>query len=106
MRGGRRTTRQSLTMKDYWIYIMTNRNNTVLYTGVTSDLQRRVSEHKTKEGSQFTRRYKVNKLVYSERFRNINEAITAEKKLKAGSRKKKIELIEQENPDWQDLFEN
>ena len=92
-------------MKSYWIYILTDRNNKVLYTGVTNNLTKRTFQHKSHEGSQFTKKYNLTKLVFCERFNNINEAIAAEKKIKAGSRKKKIDLIEKSNPDWKDLFE-
>jgi putative endonuclease len=91
-------------MKHYWVYIMTNPNNTVLYTGVTNDLERRVAEHKDKKGSSFTSKYNVTKLVFYERFSQIHDAISAEKKIKAGSRAKKIELIENMNPGRQDLY--
>ncbi len=84
---------------------MTNKTRTVLYTGVTNNLGRRVWNHKNKNGSSFTKRYNVGSLVFWEVFGNINEAIAAEKKIKAGSRAKKIQLIESTNPDWQDLYE-
>ena len=83
---------------------MTNTNNTVLYTGVTNNLVRRVAEHKDKKGSTFTSKYNVTKLVFYERFDQIYDAVAAEKKLKAGSRAKKIEKIENMNPNWQDLY--
>jgi putative endonuclease len=84
---------------------MTNPNNTVIYTGVTNDLKRRVWEHKTKTGSGFTSRYNVTKLVYYESFSCITDAIAAEKKIKAGSRAKKIKLIESMNPGWKNLYD-
>lgn len=88
------------------VYILTNRNNNVLYTGVTSDLYARLIEHKEKRYPQsFTARYNVSKLVYFEGFHSIEEAIAREKQIKAGSRKKKIELIESINSEWVDLFE-
>ena len=93
-------------MNCYYVYILTNINNTVLYTGVTNNLARRVFQHRNKQGSGFTKKYNVFKLVFYERFSDINNAIAFEKKIKAGSRKKKIELIEEINPDWNDLFEN
>ncbi len=83
--------------------MMTNQNNTVIYTGVTNDIERRVAEHKGKKGSLFTKRFNVNKLVFYERFGRISDAIAAEKRIKAGSRAKKIKLIEAMNPDWNDL---
>jgi putative endonuclease len=84
---------------------MTNKNNTVLYTGMTNDLRRRVYQHKNGQGSSFSKRYNINKLVYFEIFREVNNAIIKEKKIKSGSRKKKIDLIEKENPGWKDLYE-
>ena len=88
------------------IYILTNKNNTVLYTGVTSDLRKRLYEHKYKiYSSSFTKKYNVSKLVYFEVFSLIEEAIGREKQIKGGSRKKKIELIESINPEWKDLSE-
>jgi len=83
---------------------MTNDNNTVLYTGVTSDLIERVKEHKEKrhQGS-FTARYSIRKLIYYESFDSIGQAIKREKQIKGGSRKKKIELINLMNPEWEDL---
>ncbi len=87
------------------VYIITNKNNTTLYTGVSSDLISRIIEHKEKIYSQsFTSKYNISKLVYYEQFHSIEEAIAREKQIKAGSRKKKIELIESMNPEWNDLF--
>jgi putative endonuclease len=91
-------------MKQYWVYMMTNRNKTVIYTGLTNDLKRRIQEHKDQKGSSFTKRYNINMLVYCESFGRIYDAIAAEKKIKAGSRAKKIELIESLNPYWKDLY--
>ena len=91
-------------MKQYWVYIMTNAANSVLYTGVTNDLERRVAQHKEGTGSSFTSKYNVTKLVFCEQVSRIDDAIAAEKKIKAGSRAKKIELIESINPDWHDLY--
>jgi len=92
-------------MRTYYVYIMTNRHNTVLYTGMTNNLERRVREHKEGHGSQFTRRYNIKKLVYFEEYMEVNEAIAREKQIKAGSRKKKINLIAHQNPEWRDLSE-
>ena len=92
-------------MKQYWVYMMTNRNKTVIYTGITNDLKRRVREHKDKKGSSFTKRYNLTMLVYYESFRRIYDAISAEKKIKSGSRAKKIALIESMNPYWKDLYD-
>ena len=88
------------------IYIMTNKNDTTLYVGVTSNLKKRVYEHKQKIYPQsFTAKYNLHKLVYYEGFHSIEEAISREKQLKAGSRQKKIDLIKQFNPNWNDLYE-
>jgi putative endonuclease len=91
--------------RQYFVYIMTNPRNTVLYTGVTGDLKRRVWEHKTKAIPGFTARYNVVKLVYFEVFDDPEEAILREKKIKGGSRAKKIALINSFNPQWRDLYE-
>lgn len=91
--------------KQYYVYIMTNKNNTVLYTGVTNNLIRRVLEHRAGIGSKFTSRYNVNKLVFFECTSDINDAIAREKQIKAGSRQKKIDLIEKMNAEWKDLFD-
>ena len=89
----------------YYIYIMTNTYNTVLYTGVTNDLKRRVDEHRRKiDPGSFTAIYNIDKLVYYEEFMYINDAITKEKQIKGGSRKKKIQLIEKFNKNWIDLY--
>ena len=89
--------------KQYYVYIMTNKNNTTLYTGVTNDLPRRVFEHKSKLVKGFTRKYKINKLVFYEVYADIINAITREKQIKGGSRAKKVQLIEEKNPSWNDL---
>ena len=83
---------------------MTNRNKTVIYTGMTNDLRIRVQEHRDKNGSSFTKRYNLTKLVYYESFSRIYDAIATEKKIKSGSRAKKIALIESMNPYWKDLY--
>ena len=82
-----------MSNKQYYVYIMTNSRHTVLYTGVTNDLPRRVEEHKSGKGSAFTKKYNITKLVFYESGDNTNVAIVREKQIKAGSRKKKIELI-------------
>jgi len=89
----------------YFVYIMTNKNNKVLYTGVTNDLQRRIMQHKTGRGGVFTKKYNITKLVYFESGDNINLAIIREKQIKAGSRQDKINLINSMNPEWKDLYE-
>ena len=89
-------------MKQYYIYIMTNRSKT-LYTGVTSELAGRVYQHKDGTGSAFTSKYKINRLVYYKEFSDITDAIAREKQIKGWVRKKKINLIESTNPTWDDL---
>ena len=90
--------------RQYCVYIMANAHHTVLYTGVTNDLQRRVLEHK--EGKRgFTKKYNVTKLVYFEYGDDVNTAILREKQIKAGSRQKKIDLIDNMNAEWKDLFD-
>ena len=84
---------------------MTNRNNTVIYTGVTNDLKRRVYEHKEKSIDGFTKKYNINKLVYFEITNDVYSAIQREKQIKAGSRKKKIDLINTKNNEWKDLYD-
>jgi putative endonuclease len=93
-------------MKKYFVYIMTNKNNTVLYAGVTNNLVRRVYEHKEKLTKGFTSKYNINKLVYFEETNSIEDAIKREKQIKAGSRQKKIDLINSMNPDWKDFYED
>jgi len=90
--------------RNYYVYILTNKNHTVLYTGVTNDLKRRVYEHKEKMADGFTKKYNVNKLVYFESGSDIKEAIVREKQIKAGSRQKKIDLIDSFNREWRDLY--
>ena len=91
--------------RNYYTYIMTNEKNNVLYTGVTNDLLRRVSEHKSGLKKGFTSKYKCNKLVWYEHYSDINDAIRREKKIKGGSREKKLSLIREMNSEWNDLFE-
>ena len=86
------------------VYILANSNNTVIYVGMTHLLSARIRQHKEKLVPGFTKRYNVDKLVYYEYHTDIRDAIGREKQLKAGSRKKKIELIESINPDWKDLY--
>ena len=89
--------------KKGYVYILTNKNNTTLYTGVTSDLPKRIYQHKTKMVDGFTKKYNLNKLVYYEIYDSILSAIEREKKIKAGSRNNKIALINSINPEWKDL---
>ena len=86
------------------MYILTNHNRRVLYTGVTNNLVRRIYEHKNKLNDGFTKKYDVNKLVYYEFFEDITLAINREKQIKSGSRKKKLDLINKFNPEWKDLY--
>lgn len=96
-------TKQSLRYS--YIYIMTNRTNTTLYTGVTSNLVKRVWQHKNKIADSFTSKYNITKLVYYEIFEGIEEAIKKEKQMKGGSRQDKIDLITKNNPDFKDLYD-
>jgi putative endonuclease len=89
----------------YCVYILTNARHTVLYTGVTSDLKARVQQHREKRLPGFTNRYNVAKLVYYECGGDVSGAILREKQIKAGSRQKKVDLINRLNPDWRDLSE-
>jgi putative endonuclease len=89
----------------YFVYILTNQSNRALYTGITNDLKRRIFEHREKLQHSFTRKYNINKLVYYEVFQDPRNAITREKQIKAGSRQKKIDLINGMNPKWLDLYE-
>ena len=84
---------------------MTNKTHSTIYTGVTNNLRRRVYEHKQKLNNSFTARYHVTKLIYYEVYERPYNAIQREKQIKAGSRKKKIDLINKTNPKWKDLFE-
>ncbi len=88
----------------YYVYILTNKTNKVLYTGVTSNLIKRVYEHKHKLVDGFTKKYNVNKLVYYDYSEDVYGAIQREKQIKGKLRKKKIEMIESMNPDWKDLY--
>ncbi len=91
--------------KIYYVYIITNRHNTVLYIGVTNNLERRLLQHAAKDNNvSFTALYQVSKLVYYERYGNIRMAIQREKRLKKWNRKWKVILIEKFNPEWKDLL--
>ena len=92
-----------MNFKHFYVYILTNPTNTVLYTGITNDVNRRTYEHKGKEIKSFTSCYNVTKLVYYETYEDADSAIAREKQIKAGSRAKKIALIEKMNPKWKDL---
>lgn len=88
----------------YYVYILTNKTKSVLYTGVTNDLERRMCEHKSKLIDGFTKRYNVDLLVYFEEYSNIDEAIIREKSIKNLVRTKKESLINSINPQWEDLY--
>ncbi|MGQ0604941.1 MAG: GIY-YIG nuclease family protein [Anaerolineales bacterium] len=89
----------------YYVYIMTNKYHTVLYTGVTNDLKKRVWQHKEKLLEGFTKRYGVVKLVYYEVSLDVRSAIAREKQIKGGSRQKKMDLINSMNREWRDLYD-
>jgi putative endonuclease len=91
--------------KQYYLYIMTNKWDTTLYTGVTNNLKRRAYEHKEKLVPGFTKKYDLCKLVCYEVFDSISNAIAREKQIKAGSRQKKIDLVNSMNPEWRDLYD-
>ncbi|OGY46243.1 MAG: hypothetical protein A2744_04600 [Candidatus Buchananbacteria bacterium RIFCSPHIGHO2_01_FULL_44_11] len=91
-------------MKNYYIYIITNQRNNVLYTGVTNDLNRRIYEHKNKLIPGFSHKYNLNKLVYYEESNGIYNAIIREKQIKNWHREWKVNLITSVNPRWEDLY--
>ena len=94
------------TMKPGFIYILTNKNNTTLYVGVTSHIVQRINQHKDKIFPEsFSAKYNLNKLVYYEAFQEIGDAIGREKQIKGGSRQKKLDLINSKNPEWKDLYD-
>ncbi|WP_297098713.1 GIY-YIG nuclease family protein [uncultured Draconibacterium sp.] len=91
--------------KESYVYILSNAGNSVLYVGITSDLTQRMQQHKSGFfKNSFTSKYRINKLVYYELFQDITDAIAREKQIKAGSRQKKIDLINSRNPEWKDLM--
>ena len=87
----------------YYVYILTNWNNKVLYTGITSNLERRLYEHQNELADGFTKRYHVHKLVYFDTTTDVNAAIAREKQIKGWTRQKKNALVETINPEWRDL---
>jgi len=90
-----------------FVYLLTNKNKSVLYTGVTSNLKARIEQHKhRKHPDSFSARYNLSNLIYYERLDTIGEAIIREKKIKGGSRKKKLDLINSTNPEWNDLSDS
>ena len=93
-------------MKEYYIYILASKRNGTLYVGVTNDLKRRIYEHKEELIEGFTKKYNVKDLVYYEITSDVNSAISREKQMKKWERKRKIDLIEKDNPKWLDLYYN
>ena len=92
-------------MHTYYVYILTNLRRNVMYVGVTNNLENRVAQHRAGTGSAFTRRYRVDTLVYAEDYKYVEDAITREKEIKAWRRSKKDALVEAANPTWADLLE-
>ena len=90
--------------KKYYVYIATNDEKYILYTGVSNNIDRRIYEHKEGVGSKFTKKYSINRLVYFEEYQDVNQAKVREKQLKSGSRIKKVKLINSLNPTWKDLI--
>ena len=90
---------------NYYVYIVTNHYNTVVYTGVTNNLVRRVNEHRSRTKTGFTEKYSVHKLVYYEITNSIKDAIYREKQIKGWKREKKNSLINENNPEWKDLYD-
>ena len=90
---------------NYHVYIVTNHYNTVVYTGVTNNLVRRVNEHRSRTKTGFTEKYSVHKLVYYEITNSIKDAIYREKQIKGWKREKKNSLINENNPEWKDLYD-
>jgi putative endonuclease len=91
--------------KSYYVYLLTNWNHRVMYVGVTNDLKRRLYEHKNKMVEGFSEKYNLNKLVYFEETQDVHTAIIREKEIKKWRREKKNQLVNQINPEWQDLNE-
>ena len=91
--------------KTYYVYILTNTSRASLYTGVTGNLSTRIQQHKDGTGSKFTSKYKTTTLAYAKAFKYVNDAVAFEKYLKDGPRRRKIKLIEENNPNWDDLSE-
>ncbi|MCL1786142.1 MAG: GIY-YIG nuclease family protein [Alphaproteobacteria bacterium] len=98
--------RKSIYEKNGYVYILFNKRNGALYTGVTSDLENRIIEHKHKKyGNSHTKKYDIDRLGYYEQYAMVSDAIEREKQIKGGSRDDKIKLIESMNPGWEDLYE-
>jgi putative endonuclease len=94
-----------MNRKNYFLYILSNKRNGTLYTGVTNNLIRRIYEHKNSLYDGFTKKYNIHNLVYYENYNDIRSAINREKQIKKWNRKWKLELIEKDNPEWKDLYE-
>jgi putative endonuclease len=92
--------------RSYWVYILTNKRNGTLYTGMTNSIERRLWEHKAKVIEGFTKQYGLDRLVYFEQHRDVNQAIAREKEIKGWLRSRKLALIEKDNPTWADLSTN
>ncbi|MCB2198939.1 GIY-YIG nuclease family protein [bacterium] len=90
--------------RSYYVYILTNEYHTTFYTGMTNDIERRIREHRLGAGSEFVKNYNVYKLVFLQEFQDAKQAIDAEKVLKRSSRQRKINLIAEMNPMWEDLY--
>lgn len=105
--GGPRNDKKILgfQMKYYYVYILSNKTNTVLYTGVTNDLKKRTYQHREKLVEGFTKKFNVSRLVYYEQTENVEGAIQREKQIKSWNRAKKVETVSKFNPKWEDLFE-
>jgi len=95
--------RNLLNEKQFYVYILTNWNNKVLYAGITSDLKKRLYGHQNKVGDGFTKKYNIFKLVYFESVKEVKSAIAREKEIKGWRRSKKDQLVSQMNPEWKDL---
>ena len=93
-------------MKSFYVYILTNKPQGTFYVGMSSDLPKRIWEHKNQVAEGFTKKYNLKNLVYYEAHENAESAIRREKRLKKWDRQWKVELIEKDNPDWRDLYEN
>ncbi len=95
-----------MKQKTYYVYILASKRNGTLYVGVTGDLKRRISEHKSKDSNSFSVKYSVDKLVFYEAFNDIDKALKQEKCIKKWNRAWKLQLIEERNPEWVDLSED
>jgi putative endonuclease len=91
-------------MREYYVYILAGKKNGTLYVGMTKELGKRVVRHKSKRANQFAAKYDVDKLVYYEKHKSLEEAVKREKQLKKWNRRWKMKLIENHNPEWDDLF--